>query len=166
MKRQGLATMMFGFFFAISGTFAVAGEDASKLCLGARSSSQVVLGDGLAAGSGLDTEALLSILERGGVQYTQTGCTAYYTCPSGQQISCMGANTCGVTTVSCSSRGSTCPDQGGSVGAVVCNGSVQQSCPCPEVCFGCGSPCTTSANCTKCSCGSGFCSQGQCVCPY
>lgn len=155
MSRWSLATAIVASFLAYGGTPLVTQEYSAVLCASMQSPS------------GAGAAGLLDRLERGGVQYTQSGCTAHYTCPSGQQITCMGATSCSVTSVSCSAQGSTCPDQGGSVGAIVCNGAVQQACPCPEVCFGCGSSCTTRADCTAaCTCGSGFCSQGKCTCPY
>jgi hypothetical protein len=104
----------------------------------------------------------------GNIQYKDDVCTVTLDCPSGQQIQCSGAtSSCTTTTVTCSSQGSTCPGQGGTVGAVACDGAVRASCPCPEVCFGCGASCTTNANCNAaCTCGSGFCNHGTCTCPF
>jgi hypothetical protein len=104
--------------------------------------------------------------EGGNVQYKDGVCTVFYDCPSGQQISCSGTS-CSTTTVTCSAQGSTCPQQGGSVGAVYCDGSVRASCPCPEVCFGCGHSCTSNSDCDAvCTCGSGSCFHGSCTCPF
>lgn len=101
------------------------------------------------------------------IQY-KDGCTVTLDCPSGQQISCSGStNSCSTTTVTCSDQGSSCPGQGGTVGAVACDGFVQASCPCPEICFGCGASCTTNADCNAaCTCGSGTCFHGSCTCPF
>ena len=114
-----------------------------------------------------DLEKYLQGLALGSVQYKDPICTASYDCPGGPTIQCIGSSTCSISTVSCSAQGSTCPDQASTVGAVVCDGAVRASCPCPEVCFGCGSSCTTNANCAAaCTCGSGFCRLGHCTCPY
>src|SRR6185295_604516 len=107
---------------AVSTPASYAAEDAATLCPAV---SQI------SAQPASDLEKTFLALEHGGVQYKDSGCTAFFDCPSGQRITCMGANNCSLTTVSCSSQGSTCPDQGGSVGAIRCNGSIQASCPCP-----------------------------------
>lgn len=106
-------------------------------------------------------------LDRGSVEYKQTGCTATYDCLTGQHLSCTGTSNCTPLTVACSTQGSTCPEQGATVGAVKCNGVIQATCPCPEVCFGCGVFCQNNTQCASvCSCGGGKCVAGRCSCRY
>lgn len=99
--------------------------------------------------------------------FTEQGCTVSDTCDGyGTTIQCSGT-TCSTATKHCSDGGSTCPMQGGTVKAVKCDGVIQDSCPCPQVCYGCGASCTTSQDCNAvCNCGPGFCMNNQCECPH
>jgi hypothetical protein len=103
--------------------------------------------------------------EARGVIYLQGGgCTVTSLCPDGHTLSCTGLS-CSTTTVACSGQGSTCPGQATTQNAVKCDGAIRASCPCPQVCFGCGTSCTTNANCASvCTCGGGRCSGGHCSC--
>lgn len=107
-------------------------------------------------------------LAQGGVQYKDTGCTAFYDCAGGTRITCTGAANCSPTTTVCSNQGSTCPDAHVTVGAVICDGVRKATCPCPGVCFGCGTACQTNAQCgtSVCSCGGGKCVSGHCTCRF
>lgn len=99
--------------------------------------------------------------------FTEQGCTVTDTCAGyGTTIQCSGT-TCSTASKYCSDGGSTCPMQGGTVKAVKCDGVIQDSCPCPEVCYGCGSFCNTRQDCEAvCNCGAGFCANNECECAY
>lgn len=164
MKLSALLCMTLVSVFTVSVPAASAEERPAQLCSAADIS--LILSAPGKGEPGVESN-LISALGSGGVQYKDFGCTAFYDCPSGQRITCSGANNCGTTTTTCSGQGSTCPDQDAPVGAVYCNGSVQASCPCPDVCFGCGHSCTTDANCASvCTCGGGRCSVGKCSCLF
>lgn len=101
------------------------------------------------------------------IVFTEQGCTVTDTCVGyGTTIQCSGT-TCSTASKYCSHGGSTCPLQGGTVKAVKCDGVIRDSCPCPEVCYGCGSYCTTEQDCESvCNCGAGACMNNQCECAY
>ena len=162
MNRRNLIAAISISLLAAGSAPALAQAALPELCLGAGAATL-----GPEGGADSNAEAFIASLEGSGARYTQSGCTAFTTCPSGQQISCSGSPTCSATTVTCSAQGSTCPGQATTVGAVICNGSVQQACPCPGVCFGCNLSCHSNADCVAaCNCGSLGCQSGKCRCKF
>jgi hypothetical protein len=140
-------------------------QSAPTLCLGGGSTAAAL--PAAPAGGNLSFAEVAFGPGAQGVVYLQGGgCTVSSLCPDGHTITCSGLS-CSTTTVSCSSQGSTCPGQASTQNAVKCDGVIRASCPCPQVCFGCGAACTTNAQCSSvCNCGTGRCSSGHCVCPF
>ncbi len=129
---------------------------------------------------GSDEASVVQLVETelgdpGKIVYLSNTCTATVTCPGSSPVSCTGTcngsctpDDCKATTKNCPDGGSSCPDQGGPVSAVWCDGQVRDHCPCPEICYGCGVSCNFPTDCGVCTCGppgSGFCNENdECEC--
>lgn len=104
------------------------------------------------------------------VTFSGNTCTITQQCGWAPQVSCTGIS-CHSTSKTCPNGGSSCPAQGGqTVAGVQCktdSGGVVEFCPCPEICYGCGAPCTFESDCDAvCSCGAGGCENGSCFCIF
>ena len=165
MKLRALP--VFGLLVSLSLALPAFSQEAPQCLASSLGNASAVVAELPQDGGDAGLQNLLGDLERGNVENKQTGCTASYDCLTGQHISCTGSSNCTPTTVACSTQGSTCPEQGATVGAVKCNGVVQATCPCPGVCFGCGAFCQTNTQCASvCSCGGGKCVSGRCSCKF
>lgn len=110
------------------------------------------------------------ILPGAEVIYTSSSCTITQKCGWSPSISCTGT-TCSSAEVHCGASPTTCPLQPSPlVAGVRCSTggvTVVESCPCPDICYGCDAPCQNYEDCEAvCTCGAVDCEDSKCHCGY